>query len=91
MILLRLALASLLARRITVGLTIVAIALSVGLILGVEKVRHGARASFADTISNTDLIVGARSGQCSASALLGLPHRQRHQQHHLADLSGPRG
>ena len=62
MILLRLAFASLLARRITVGLTIVAIALSVGLILGVEKVRNGARASFANTISNTDLIVGARSG-----------------------------
>ncbi|MDH3666255.1 MAG: ABC transporter permease [Paracoccaceae bacterium] len=60
--LLRLAFASLLARRITVGLTIVAIALSVGLILGVEKVRNGARASFANTISNTDLIVGARSG-----------------------------
>ena len=62
MILLRLALASLLARWITVGLTIFAIALSVALFLGVEKVRTGARASFADTISNTDLIVGARSG-----------------------------
>ncbi|MEM7508108.1 MAG: ABC transporter permease [Pseudomonadota bacterium] len=60
--LLRLAIASLLARWITVGLTIFAIALSVALFLGVEKVRTGARASFADTISNTDLIVGARSG-----------------------------
>ncbi|MEM9735381.1 MAG: ABC transporter permease, partial [Pseudomonadota bacterium] len=60
--LLRLALASLRARWITVGLTIFAIALSVGLYLGVEKVRQGARTSFADTISNTDLIVGARSG-----------------------------
>jgi len=30
--------------------------------LGVEKVRTGAKASFADTISGTDLIVGARSG-----------------------------
>ena len=62
MILARLALRSLLARRITVGLTIVAVALSVALFLGVEKVRTGARASFADTISGTDLIVGARSG-----------------------------
>lgn len=62
MILLRLALASLASRRITVGLTIVAIALSVALFLGVEKVRTGARASFADTISTTDLIVGARTG-----------------------------
>ena len=62
MILARLALRSLFARRITVGLTIFAVALSVMLFLGVEKVRTGARASFADTISNTDLIVGARSG-----------------------------
>ncbi|WP_010138887.1 ABC transporter permease [Oceanicola sp. S124] len=53
---------SLLSRRITVGLTIFAISLSVALFLGVEKVRTGAKASFADTISDTDLIVGARSG-----------------------------
>ena len=59
---LRLAFRSLLARRLTVALTILSIALSVGLYLGVEKVRTGARASFADTISDTDLIVGARSG-----------------------------
>jgi putative ABC transport system permease protein len=32
------------------------------LLLGVEKVRTSARQSFADTISGTDLIVGARSG-----------------------------
>lgn len=62
MILLRLALRSLLARRLTVGLTIFAVALSVMLFLGVEKVRTGAKASFGDTISDTDLIVGARSG-----------------------------
>ncbi|MEC8040191.1 MAG: ABC transporter permease, partial [Pseudomonadota bacterium] len=41
---------------------VLAIALSVALFLGVEKVRTGAKASFADTISGTDLIVGARSG-----------------------------
>lgn len=58
----RLALGSLVARRLTAGLTILSIALSVALFLGVEKVRTGARASFADTISGTDLIVGARSG-----------------------------
>ena len=39
MILSRLALRSLIARRITVGLTIFAVALSVALFLGVEKVR----------------------------------------------------
>ncbi|WP_227268413.1 ABC transporter permease [Roseobacter weihaiensis] len=59
---LRLALGSLMARALTVGMTILAIALSVALFLGVEKVRTGAKASFADTISGTDLIVGARSG-----------------------------
>lgn len=58
----RLALASLAARALTVSMTIIAIALSVALFLGVEKVRTGAKASFADTISGTDLIVGARSG-----------------------------
>ena len=59
---LRLATHSLLARALTVGMTVLAIALSVALFLGIEKVRTGARASFADTISGTDLIVGARSG-----------------------------
>lgn len=59
---LRLAFGSLLARALTVTMTVLAIALSVALFLGVEKVRTGAKASFADTISGTDLIVGARSG-----------------------------
>ncbi|WP_299931985.1 ABC transporter permease [uncultured Pelagimonas sp.] len=59
---LHLAIASLFARALTVGMTILAIALSVALFLGVEKVRTGAKDSFADTISGTDLIVGARSG-----------------------------
>ncbi|WP_420556921.1 ABC transporter permease [Roseovarius sp.] len=59
---LRLAFGSLLARALTVSMTVLAIALSVALFLGVEKVRTGAKASFADTISGTDLIVGARSG-----------------------------
>ncbi len=49
-------------RRLTVGLTVFAIAVSVMLVLGVEKVRHDAKSSFANTISGTDLIVGARSG-----------------------------
>ncbi len=62
MILLRLAMRSLRTRWLTVGLTILALALSTALFLGVEKVRLGARQSFADTISGTDLIVGARSG-----------------------------
>jgi putative ABC transport system permease protein len=62
MYLLRLALASLGNRRFTAWLTVFAIALSVCLLLAVERVRTEARASFASTISGTDLIVGARSG-----------------------------
>jgi putative ABC transport system permease protein len=62
MIILRLALQSLRNRWITAALTVLAIAVSIVLLLGVEKVRTGARQSFADTISGTDLIVGARSG-----------------------------
>ena len=57
-----LALKSLANRKVTAGLTVLAIAASVMLLLGVEKVRTEAKASFANTISGTDLIVGARSG-----------------------------
>lgn len=49
-------------RKFTTLLTIFSIAASVILILGVEKVRIGARTSFTNTISGTDLIVGSRSG-----------------------------
>src|SRR5262245_22529040 len=62
MIVLRLAVQSLQNRWVTALLTIATIAASVVLLLGVEEVRTGARQSFADTISGTDLIVGARSG-----------------------------
>ncbi len=62
MYLFRLALASLANRRFTALLTIFAIALSACLLLAVERVRTEAKASFASTISGTDLIVGARSG-----------------------------
>ena len=62
MIVLRLAWQSVLNRKFTTILTILSIAVSVVLILGVEKVRSGARVSFANTISGTDLIVGSRSG-----------------------------
>ena len=48
-------------RKFTTGLTVLSIALSVMLLLGIEKIRHGAETSFTSTISGTDLIVGARS------------------------------
>lgn len=53
---------SLLNRRGSVILTIVAVALSVALFLGVEKARSGAREGFDNTISGTELIVGAPTG-----------------------------
>ena len=62
MMLVRLAWRSLANRWPTALLTVLAVAASVALLLGVEKVRTGARESFADTISGTDLIVGARAG-----------------------------
>ena len=60
--LLHLALASLANRRATALLTVLAIALSSALLLTVERVRSETRSSFANTISGTDLVVGARSG-----------------------------
>ena len=53
---------SLLNRRGSVLLTIFAVSLSVALFLGVEKARDGARSGFGNTISGTDLIIGAPTG-----------------------------
>lgn len=57
-----LSLKSLRNRKSTVSLTIVSIALSVALLLGVERIRTESHTSFTNTISGTDLIIGARSG-----------------------------
>ena len=62
MAILSLAWKSLLNRRFTALLTVISIALSVTLLVGVERLRTEAQASFANTLSGTDLIVGARSG-----------------------------
>ena len=62
MAILSLAIKSLFNRRFTVSLILVSIALSVTLLLGVERLRVESRSSFANTISGTDLVVGARSG-----------------------------
>lgn len=58
----KLALASLWNRRGSVWLTVVAIAVSTLLLLGVERIRVQTQENFANTISGTDLIVGARTG-----------------------------
>jgi putative ABC transport system permease protein len=49
-------------RRMTVALTALSVALAVSMLLGVERLRNDAREGFAQTISGTDLVVGARSG-----------------------------
>ncbi len=61
-VILMLALRSLYNRRLTAIMTVISIAVSVALLLGVEKIRTEAKQSFSSTISGTDLIVGARSG-----------------------------
>jgi len=48
-------------RRLTLGMTLVAVLLSVTMLLGVERIRHDARSGFAHSVSGTDLIVGART------------------------------
>ncbi|MDC3171922.1 ABC transporter permease [Pelagibacteraceae bacterium] len=60
--LLKLTLNSLYARLLTVSMTIFAISLSLMLYLSVEKLRSSAYTSFTNTISQTDLIVGSRTG-----------------------------
>ncbi|MFA6235824.1 MAG: FtsX-like permease family protein [Bacteriovorax sp.] len=47
-------------RKFTSLLCILSIALSVTLFLGIERIRNGAREGFTNTISKTDLIIGAK-------------------------------
>lgn len=53
---------SLLNRKVTTALTVFTIALSMVLLLGIERVRKGTKESFESTVSRVDLIVGARGG-----------------------------
>jgi len=60
-----LALKSLWYRRLATGLTVVAIALSVALFVGVGKTREATRDAFSGAVSRVDLIVGPRTGNLS--------------------------
>ncbi len=62
MIFLRLALKSLRNRAFATGLTVFSISLSVALLMSVERAKRAAQEGFTQSISQTDLIVGARSG-----------------------------
>lgn len=55
------ALGSLRNRAITAALTVCTVALSVALLVGVERLRLEARDAFLRSVSGTDLIIGARS------------------------------
>lgn len=62
MIFLKLALKSLNNRRFSTFLTVASIALSVTLLLSVERTKRAAEEGFTQSISQTDLLVGARTG-----------------------------
>ena len=49
-------------RRGTLSLVVLSIALATALLLGLERLRTDIRASFAQAVSGTDLVVGARTG-----------------------------
>ena len=53
---------SLLNRRLTAGLTVASVAMSVALLVAVDRIRAETKASFVNTISGVDLVVGARGG-----------------------------
>ncbi len=59
----RVALSSLLYRRSSALLSILAITISVCSLISVEHIRFQAKSSFAKTVSGVDLIVGARGGE----------------------------
>ena len=59
---LQLAFRSLWSRKFTSGLTVFSIALSMLLLVGVNRIRKGTQVGFEGTLSQTDLIVGPRGG-----------------------------
>ncbi len=60
--LLRLAASSAWNRRFVLSLVVVSVALSTFLLLGIERIRTDVRENFSESVSGTDLIVGARTG-----------------------------
>lgn len=54
---------SLLNRKSSVGLSIVSIAISVSLFLFIQKTQRASREAFLTTVSNVDLLIGAKGGE----------------------------
>ena len=76
---------SLLNRFSSIAITTIAIALSITLLLLLERARVDAKASFYNTVSGTDLIVGARTG--STELLLFSVFRIGHPTNNLSFTS----
>lgn len=62
MVFIRLALKSLWNRKLTAFLTITSVALSLALLLSVERTQRSAQEGFTQSVSQVDLLVGARTG-----------------------------
>ena len=60
--LLQLAASSAWNRRFALSLVVLSIGLSTFLLLAIERIRHDVRQNFSQSVSGTDLIVGARTG-----------------------------
>lgn len=61
--LIKLAFQSLLSRKTIFSLSLVSVALSVSLVLTLQKIKSASEEGFTQTISQVDLLVGARGGQ----------------------------
>ena len=59
---LKVAVKSLLSRKGSAVMTLMAISVAIFVLLGIEQIRQQARDSFASTVSGVDLIVGAKTG-----------------------------
>jgi putative ABC transport system permease protein len=59
---LKVAISSLLSRKGSAVMTLMAISVAIFVLLGIEQIRQQARDSFASTVSGVDLIVGAKTG-----------------------------
>lgn len=98
--LMKLARLSLWNRRGTVLMTWLSLTISIALLLGIDHLRTEAKSSFTSTVSGTDLIVGARSGQLNlllysvfrignATANISWPSYQRIIKHPQIEWSIP--
>jgi putative ABC transport system permease protein len=98
--LMKLARLSLWNRRGTVLMTWLSLTISIALLLGIDHLRTEAKNSFTSTVSGTDLIVGARSGQLNlllysvfrignATANISWPSYQRIIKHPQIDWAIP--